>query len=101
MTNRTILRVKLPEGDKGYLTSRDYQNAIFAQQACNVSGLVIELSRVMTRIWNEANRDGHGTEWVNNHPIVRLYSEQIRHLCSTDYMKAYDECEKHSKGEGR
>jgi len=51
------------------------------------------LSETISRIWNEAHRDGHGTDWVNNHPIVRLYVEQFQHLCRTDYYAAYAACE--------
>lgn len=78
--------------EKEYLTPHDYQMALYSQYACNISGLVHDLSRIISRIWNEAHRDGHGTDWVNNHPIVRLYVEQFRHLCRTDYHQAHDAC---------
>jgi hypothetical protein len=35
--------------------------------------------------------NGHGTEWVNKHPICRMYAEQISFLAGSDtdsYMRA-------------
>lgn len=91
--------------DKGLLTPRDYSDAIFAQSACNLSGIVFSFAQVMQRICNEANAGGHGTDWKNHHPIARLYAEQIAHLSGAGmtsdegctYSKAYAECEARSK----
>lgn len=91
--------------DKSLLTANDYANAIFAQSACNLSGIVFGFASVMQRICNEANAGGHGTDWKNSHPIARLYAEQIAHLTgsgmpdggSNDYHRAHDECERRSK----
>jgi hypothetical protein len=73
-----------------HLTFVDYDRAMCSQDACNLSGLVHSLSGVMDRIWAEARGQGKGTEYVNNHPIVRLYVEQLQHLCRTPYHEAYD-----------
>lgn len=62
------------------LTRRDYQNALDAQTACNLSGIVRSLAEVTDRIWAEARAAGGGTEFVNRHPISRLYAEQIAFL---------------------
>lgn len=72
-----------------HLTFVDYDRAMCSQDACNLSGLVHALSEVMPRISAEARERGEGTEYVNNHPIVRLYVEQLQHLCRTEYHKAY------------
>ena len=72
------MAVKLDTTEK--LTPHDYEFAIFAQSACNLSGIVHSFSEVMHKIWNEAHAQGHGTDWVNRHPIARLYAEQITHL---------------------
>jgi hypothetical protein len=72
------------------LTSKDYEFAMFSQDACNLSGLVHSLHEVIDRIWEEARAQGKGTEFVNNHPIVRLYVEQMQHLCRTPYHEAYN-----------
>lgn len=51
-----------------------------ASGACNASGLVHSLSRAMTDLWAIANDRGLGTDWVNRHPVVILYLEQINYL---------------------
>ena len=80
------------------LTAKDYEFAIFTQSACNLSGLVNGFARVMARINAEAHWQGHGTDWLNNHPICCLYAEQIAHLTrGKDYSEAYAECEERSK----
>lgn len=80
------------------LSPEDYKDAIFVQSACNLSGLVHGFSRVMSRINAEARTLGKGTDWINNHPICRLYAEQVYHLTrNTAYHTAYDECEERAK----
>lgn len=79
------------------LTSQDYLDAIHAQSACNLSGIVFSFGRVMKKICREAEVHGHGTEWRNNHPIARLYAEQIMHLSrGTDWTDAIRFAEKHA-----
>lgn len=61
--------------------------------ACNVSGLVHSLSRAMTDLWAIAGTLGVGTDWVNTHPVVLLYLEQINFLSGFDpgsLNRAYD-----------
>lgn len=85
-----------------YLTERDYQDAVFSQTACNLSGIVFAFARVMQKICNEAERDGHGTDWRNSHPIARLYAEQIAHLSGgREWKDAHDECEKKGNNKER
>lgn len=62
------------------LTLYDYQMAIHSQDACNLSGLVRSLAQVLDKIHNEARQNGKGSDWINAHPIVRLYVEQLAHL---------------------
>lgn len=72
----------------------DYQKAIHSQSACNVSGLVKSLAEVLDRIWEEAREQKKGTDFVNQHPITRLYAEQISFLSqSRDWIEAYKICE--------
>ena len=76
------------------LTKRDYEQALFSQSACNASGLIHSLSELMPRIREEVS----GTDQVNNHPIMRLYVEQLNHLCgSTSYFEADKLCRERSK----
>lgn len=80
------------------LTKKDYNSALAVQGACNLSGVVRSFSDIMTRIWEEANKDGKGTDWVNKHPICVLFAEQIAHLSKgTEYFKAHDICLNRSK----
>lgn len=78
------------------LTTRDYQAAFDSQTASNLSGVVHEFSTILTRIWEEARKRGTGTQWVNEHPISRLFTEQIYHLAGgnvvASYAKAYAAC---------
>lgn len=77
----------------GSITKQDYQDAILSQSACNLSGIVHAMSRVMDRIWEEARENGQGTDWVNSHPICRLYAEQISHLtCTADWFQSHQIC---------
>jgi hypothetical protein len=76
---------------------REYEMALLSQGACNLSGLVHSLSQVMELIWEEATEHGQGTDYVNSHPIVRLYVEQMSFLCRADYSASYNTCEEKSK----
>lgn len=78
------------EKQKPQLTARDYQDAIDSQNACNLSGVIHSLSRVLPAIWAESN----GTDEVNQHPIVKLYAEQIAHLSNgREYSNAHNICQ--------
>lgn len=91
--------------EKSRLTPHDYQLAIHSQSACNLSGIVHSFSEVISRIWNEARALGEGTDFVNRHPISRLFAEQIAHLSgagspvggSNDWSKAHEVCEAEAK----
>ena len=58
-------------------TINDYQNAMYSQGAVNASGLIHSLSEVMDKIWGDAFDMQMGSDWVNRHPILRLYLEQL------------------------
>lgn len=60
--------------------SNIYQNAMDSQSACNLSGIVKQLARDIDVIWEEARSQGLGTDYVNQHPVVRLYVEQMVYL---------------------
>lgn len=81
------------------LSTRDYQNAIDVQNACNLSGVVRSFSAVMMRIWSEARATGNNnTDWVNTHPIAVLYSSKITSLTRSEdgpvFGVAYDLCKR-------
>ena len=81
-----------------------WKTALDVQSACNLSGVVHDFSRVVSELWDEANRLGEGTDWVNRHPICRLYAEQIMHLAGggmggTDtYHAAYQQATEATEG---
>lgn len=62
------------------LRPKDYQDAIEAQRACNLPGILYTFSRVMPRIINEVREAGGGTNDWNGHPISVLYATQIAYL---------------------
>ena len=83
-------------------------DAIFVQQACNLGGVANAFQKAVMSVWEEAHRIGKGTDWVNRHPIIRLFLEQMAWLncvsitdrnTKRDYFKCYDICEKIAKGE--
>jgi hypothetical protein len=84
-------------GEQKEKLKREYGMALLSQGACNLSGLVHSLSQAMELIWEEATEQGQGTDYVNNHPIVRLYVEQMSFLCRADYSASYRICLERSK----
>lgn len=75
-----------------------YEEALLAQSACNLSGVVYSYAKAMDAVCEEARALGKGTDWRNNHPICRLYAEQIMHLTSS---KSWDEAYAEAKAAGR
>jgi len=67
--------------------SNPYQNALDVQDACNLSGVVHSFSEDVTKLFHESCAAGLGTEYVNRHPVVRLYLEK---LCQLAGMVAGD-----------
>jgi hypothetical protein len=81
------------------LEKADYQGAMDVQDACNLSGVLHSWSKLVTRIWEEARTLGHGTDWVNRHPINVLYASKVSSLTGAElisdmsaFSKAYDAC---------
>ena len=78
------------------LTKSDWKCALDVQNACNLSGIVHAWSRVMPKIWQEAEQTGEGTDFVNEHPINVLYASKVASLTKcddvNDFIDAYDQC---------
>ena len=66
------------------------REALYTQSACNVSGLVHSLDSAVSRLWKQAHAEGHGTDWVNKHPVVVLYATQIAHLSRAGSMENWE-----------
>jgi hypothetical protein len=64
-----------------------YKDALDSQDACNLSGLVKTLAGHMEEIWIEARAAGKGTGYVNTHPVVRLFLEQMVHLNGCGFIQ--------------
>jgi len=80
---------------------RAYDDALFVQSACNLSGVVFSFARHMETICEEC-RD-KGTHTRNTHPVVRLFVTQLMWLAfhqTVDdhdlYSKAHQECVKNA-----
>lgn len=71
--------------------------ALQVQDACNLSGVARDFSIILSEVlWPEATSLGLGTEWVNTHPISRLFTDKMQDLAlrgspsKTDaYAEAY------------
>ncbi len=75
------------------MRKKDYEDALMVQSACNLSGVVHSFSEILSRLVEEAQKEGKGTDWVNTHPICVLFAEQIKHLTGSEYFEAYKACE--------
>jgi len=73
-------------------TKRDYEDAIAVQNACNLSGVLHSFDKVIDRVWEDARANGQGTDWVNTHPLVRLFCDKLYDLSRTqgNVFEAYD-----------
>ena len=90
--------VKIEEYEISETLKKACADALFVQSACNLSGVVFAFARIMQLICNESNRLHKGTDWKNQHPIVRLFAEQIQFLSAPmEYSKAFDFCDRGSK----
>jgi hypothetical protein len=74
------------------ITANDYDIAI-AQNACNAGALVKTLARLVDKLWAEARANSKGTDYVNQHPLMRLHAEQIYFLARRDWSEAMTYCQ--------
>jgi hypothetical protein len=89
-----------PDTEKLELLSKDdFETTLFAQSACNLSGIVYRFASILPKIWNEARARGKGTDWVNKHPVCALMAEQISHLagCGMTSNKKYNAHDKYCR----
>ncbi len=73
--------------------------ALFAQSACNLSGIVYAYASAMEMICEVSRHVGSGTTERNKHPIAQLFAVQVAHLAGVDsdlglgaYSDASDIC---------
>lgn len=68
------------------------QLAYDVQYAVNLSGVVHSFSRAVTVLWEEARKIDKGTDWVNTHPISKLFADKCRSLTGDASFDAYEQC---------
>ena len=75
------------------------KQALEVQNACNISGVVHSFSHILSdTLWPAAREGNRGSDWVNQHPISKLFAEKIADLSRVDYgslafSDAMDACE--------
>jgi len=78
------------------------QVALDVQTACNMGGVARTFADAVAFL-HSVKPAGVGTEWVNQHPIVRLFGDKIVDLARVrevrDFSVAFDACEALAKGE--
>ena len=79
------------------MEAREYQKALDVQSACNLRGVLHSMLEVAQKVREE------GGTW--DHPILRMYAEQVSFLTGgtsmESYQHAYQQCEeKVSEGRG-
>lgn len=76
------------------------QSALDVQNACNLTGVLHSYSAAMKIVREEAKKQGEGTDWINQHPISRLYADKVvslsgmRFHTASDFSKDYAAVEK-------
>ena len=87
------------DGPDHVLTWQDYNWTLMTQAACNASGLVYDLAKLMDRLCVETQCRGKGTEWRSAHPLLFLYVVQLAHLsgvsCICDDLDRYSWCSRY------
>ncbi len=63
-----------------------YLDAEGCQDASNLSGVVNTFACIMPHLWSEARAWGGGTDYVNTHPVVRLFAARIMALSASGIM---------------
>ena len=83
------------------ITSESYQAALDVQDACNLSGIVRAWAVEIDKLNAYARENNKGTEFVNGHPINKLFANKVADLCCavtfTEYLAAYDTCKELAK----
>jgi hypothetical protein len=72
--------------------------AMQCQDACNMGGVANSFQEAVQAVWQEAHRTGHGTDWVNKHPIITAFLDKMADLNGRlnviETMQAMDACDK-------
>lgn len=63
-------------------------DALYMQNAYDLNDVVKSFADATTVLWAEAWMRGEGAEWVNTHPVSRLYTFQLMTLSGIAYTTA-------------
>lgn len=91
------------EYEKEYV--RAAMNALDCQQASNLAGLLSGLERARNALLTRRRDLNKGTDWLNTHPVMYLFSVQMGYLTGSsiiadgDYSRNVSICEKIAAGE--
>lgn len=80
--------------------ARAYRDAFDVQCASNLIAVVNGWARACAAVSAYARARGHGTDWINKHPINVMFAQQVYHLTGngSHYSVAYSECADKAKG---
>ncbi len=74
-----------------------FELALSAQSACNLGAVVHSLDAIVDHLQAVAWDSSKGTDWINQHPAVRLICEQLSYLSGgRTYDEAYAICRVHA-----
>lgn len=90
-----VMNVIPSEPSNAQKIARMHRDALYVQSACNLGAIVRTFARIMETLQKQARDEGHGTEWINRHPVCVLFAEQIHHLTgsSQHYAHSYVQCD--------
>lgn len=76
------------------MDKRYYRDALTIGDACNLCGIVQSFARVLLALNEEMREKGKDTDWVNKHPISKVFADKIYDLSSAprDFYQAYQIC---------
>jgi hypothetical protein len=75
------------------------QWALDCQDACNLSGVAHSFDKAVSAVFQEKERLGKGTAWVNRHPIITMYLLKMAELngCGSSLDPSYSPAEQACK----
>ena len=98
MEAQQLLEGHTADAHREGLSPADYRSALYSQDACNGGALIRAMGRIIPKVQEQVRQDGGGTDDVNEHPIVVLFTAQLMHLSglgvadTTKWSRAYDAC---------
>lgn len=101
---KLIIRRVLMNAMFGLNIKVEAEKCLGAQNACNLSGVIIGMNIARQVILDNGGRE-KGTDWFRLHPIMQMYASKINDLCnmglsdSEAFSRAYRLCQRMAAGE--